>query len=158
MFELNGTYVIFIGMFIVFIYLLNEIMLKPVGKAMDKRAQSIRTNLEASKTCMQESQKLIADYQAKLHKSRLEAQSIIQGALAEEQKQRDAKLKDVQAEGRNKLDALKTELTQSRQGLLQSLIHPELELVGNIINKLLGEKPALVTDENRVLKVLEETR
>jgi len=158
MFELNGTYVIFIVLFLIFIQLLNMIMLKPVGQAMEKRAARMQANLEAARNCAQETEKILADYKAKLHTSRLEAQSIIQKALTDEQKQRDDKLKTIQGEGHNKLDELKGELTSTRQSLLKSLIHPELELVGEIINKLLGERLALVTNEEHVLQVLEKTR
>jgi len=158
MFELNGTYVIFLFLFLIFIQLLNMIMLKPVGQAMEKRASRIQANLDAARNCTQESETILSDYKAKLHTSRLEAQSIIQKALIDGQKQRDEKLKIIQSEGRNKLEELKAGLTNTRQSLLQSLIHPELELVGDIINKLLGERLALVTNEKRVLQVLEKTR
>ena len=86
MFALNGTYVIFITLFLVFIYLLNEIMLKPVGKVMDKRRAKMQENLDTATACTQEAQKILTDYQAKLHTSRLEAQAIIQAALNTAQK------------------------------------------------------------------------
>jgi len=158
MFELNGTYVIFIGLFMIFVYLLNEIMLKPVGLVMEKRAQQVKGHLDAAKSCAQETETILADYKAKLHTSRVEAQSIIHDALADSQKEANVQLQNIQSEGRNKLNELKDELNAGRQDLLQSLIHPELELVGNILNKLLGEKTALVTDEERVFQVLKETR
>lgn len=159
MYALNGTYVIFIALFLVFIYLLNEIMLKPVGKVMDKRRAKLQENLDTAKACTQEAQKVLADYQAHLHSSRLEAQAIIQAALNTAQKDRDAKLKGIQADGRVKIDELKNELSANRQNLLKSLIHPELELVSQIIKKLLGEDaPALVTGEDKVLQTLESVR
>lgn len=157
MFELNGTYVIFMVLFLIFVQLLNMIMIKPAGIAIEKRAKHIQENLAAAKNFSQETDKILSDYQAKLHASRLEAQAVIQEALVQAQKQRDEKLKNIQSEGRSKIDELKAEFASTRENLLQSLIHPELELVRNIINKLLGETPALVTDEERVFQVLKET-
>ena len=158
MFALNGTYVIFIFLFLVFIYLLNEILLKPLGRVVEKRALNSATDLEAAKTCSAEMEKMLKDYQAALHSSRLEAQSLIKNALGEVQQLRDGKVKEIQTEGHAKLDKLKNELAANRHKLLQSLISPELDLVKEIIVKLLGEAPALVTNEQRVLQVLEETR
>src|ERR1700733_8406061 len=118
MYALNGTYIIFIALFLIFIYLLNEIMLKPVGAAMEKRRAKMQENLDTAKACTQEAQRILSDYQAKLHESRLEAQAIIQAALATANKERDDKVKDIQAQGRAKIDELKNELAANRQSLL----------------------------------------
>ncbi len=133
-------------------------MLKPVGKVIEQRRRRIQDNLDAATNCTQEAEKVLNNYQTSLHASRSEAQSIIQEALGKAQKERDEQLKAIQSEGRDKLDKLKAELTACRESLLQSLIHSELELVGDIINKLLGERPALVTNEERVFQVLKQTR
>ena len=158
MFELNGTCVVFIFLFLIFIQLLNKIMLQPIGAALDKRASRLKENLDAARSHMQETEKVLADYQAKLQTSRHQAQSIVHNAMADAQKVRDEKLKDIQAEGREKLDGLQAELDAGRETLVESLVQPELELVGNILQKLLGETPALVTNEQRVFQVLENTR
>ncbi len=86
LFALNGTYFIFIFLFLLFVPLLNEIMLKPVGAAMEKRRAKMQENLDTAKACTQEAQNLLADYQSKLHTSRLEAQAIIQTASNTAQK------------------------------------------------------------------------
>jgi F-type H+-transporting ATPase subunit b len=156
MFSVNGTYVVFIALFVMFIYLLNEIMLKPVGAAMDKRRAKLRENLAVASTCTQEAQKILADYENKLHASRLEAQGIIQTALNTAQKERDKKLKSIQAEGRAKVEEMKNELAADRQNLLKSLIHPELELVSQIIEKLLGQKESVPVNEEKVLQTLQD--
>jgi F-type H+-transporting ATPase subunit b len=158
MFELNGTYVIFILLFLVFIQLLNKIMLEPVGAAIEKRSARLKENIDIAKSNMQESEKMLVDYQNNLHSTRQQAQTLIHSALAEAQKSREEKLKSVQAEGRSKLDELKAELDAGRKNLIESLIHPELELVRDILNKLLGETPKLITNEQRVAEVLESTR
>jgi F-type H+-transporting ATPase subunit b len=158
MFQLNGTCVVFIFLFLVFIQLLNKIMLQPIGAALDKRAARLKENLDATRSHMQETEKMLADYQAQLHASRHEAQTIIHSTMADAKKVRDEKLKGIQAEGREKLDGLQAELDAGRKTLVESLVQPEIELVRNILNKLLGETPALMTNEERVFQVLENTR
>lgn len=158
MFSLNGTYIIFLALFLIFIYLLNEIMLKPVGKTIERRRAKLQENLNTAKACTQEAQNLLADYQAKLHASRLQSQAIIQTALTAAQKEREEKIKQVQANGRAKVDELKNELAANRQNLLRALIHPELELVSEIIKKLIGETPALVTSAEEVFQTMNNIR
>ena len=88
----------------------------------------------------------------------LKPNPIIQTSLTAAQKVKEVQLKTVQKDGQAKVEALKKELAGDRQDLLKSLVHPELELVGQIIKKLLGERaPALVTSEDQVLKTLEDT-
>jgi len=156
MFSVNGTYVVFIALFLAFIYLLNEIMLKPVGAAREKRQAKLQENLATASTCTQEAKKILADYESKLHTSRLEAQGIIQTALNTAQRERDEQLKGIQAEGRAKVEELKNELAANRESLLKSLIHPELELVGQIIEKLLGQKVSVPASEEKVFQALQD--
>ena len=48
-------------------------MLKPVGRAMEKRRGKIQENLDTARACTQQAQKMLDDYQSGLHASRLEA-------------------------------------------------------------------------------------
>lgn len=158
MFALNGTFVIFILLFLVFIQLLNIIMLRPVEIAMERRGKKLKENVDATRACMEENEKVLSHYQAKLHTSREEAQNIIQNALVETQQIKDKQIKDVQVEGRKKLDDMKAELDAGRKSLIDSLIHPELELVKTILSKLLGSETPAPVSEKRVAEVLENTR
>ena len=48
MFDVNLTLVIFVGMFLGFMALLNEMVLKPVGKVLEQRKAIIRDNIDAA--------------------------------------------------------------------------------------------------------------
>ena len=108
MFEINGTYVIILFLFLIFIQLLNVIMLKPVGKVIEQRTKRIQDNIDIAKNCTQQVEEAVNAYQISLHASRSEAQTIIQEALAKAQKERDEKLKAIKGEGHNKLDQFKS--------------------------------------------------
>ncbi len=156
MFELNGTYIIFIASFLVFIYLLDEIMLKPVGKAIADRKSLIQEHLEISKSSRLKAESELAAYQERLNSTRHQSAGILNEAAQAAQKVKDDKLKTIQEEGRKKLDKAKAELAEEKKELVEGLVGEELELVSTISKKLLGESVSVNVDRNKVRKVLEE--
>lgn len=156
MFELNGTYVIFIASFLVFIFLLNEIMLKPVGKVIAERRAQIEANVEESKKSRQEADVVLVQYQNRLSETRGEAQRIVNEALVKAQRVRDEKVKEVQEEGRKRLEKAKAELASERQTLIDGLVEQEIELVKLINHKLMGETSVVTLDKEKVRRALEE--
>lgn len=156
MFELNGTFIIFIASFLVFMFLLNEIMLKPVGKAIADRKALVAEHLEVSKSSRIKAESELVAHQEKINSARHEAAGIRNEAAAAAQKVRDEKLKKVQDEGRKKLDVAKTDLAAEKKALVDGLVDQELELVSTISKKLLGESAKSNVDREKVRKVLEE--
>lgn len=156
MFELNGTFIIFIASFLVFMFLLNEIMLKPVGKAIADRKALVAEHLEVSKSSRLKAESELAAHQDKINSARHEAAGVRNEAAVAAQKIRDEKLKNVQDQGRKKLDAAKTDLVAEKKALVEGLVDQELELVNSISKKLLGESAKTNVDREKVRKVLEE--
>ena len=156
MFEINGTYIIFIASFLVFMFLLNEIMLKPVGKAIADRKALIQEFQENGKFSREKAEAELISYQERLNSTRHEAAGIRNEASVAAQKVRDLKLKEVQDEGRKRLDKAKTELAVEKKALVEGLVDQELEIVNTISKKLLGESASANVDRNKVRKVLEE--
>jgi len=156
MFELNGTFIIFIASFLVFMFLLNEIMLKPVGKAIADRKALVAEHLEVSKSSRIKAESELVAHQEKINSARHQAAGMRNEAAAAAQKVRDDKLKTIQDEGRKKLDAAKKDLAAEKKVLVEGLVDQELELVNTISKKLLGESAKANVDREKVRKVLEE--
>ncbi|PZM81710.1 MAG: hypothetical protein DKT66_21175 [Candidatus Melainabacteria bacterium] len=156
MFELNGTFIIFIASFLVFMFLLNEIMLKPVGKAIADRKALVAEHLEVSKSSRLKAESELIAHQDKINNARHQAAGVRNEAAVAAQKVRDEKLKNVQDQGRKKLDAAKTDLVAEKKALVEGLVDQELELVNSISKKLLGESAKTNVDREKVRKVLEE--
>lgn len=156
MFELNGTYVIFIASFLVFLVLLNEVMLKPVGKVLEMRKTRINEDLEAAKQSRAQAEQVLVQYENDIAKTRAEAQRLINEATSSAQKVRDEKLKEVQEQGRKKIDQAKAELQAERDRLLDGLVEQEIELVKDIATKVMGEPVTVSVDRQKVRKTLEE--
>ncbi len=158
MFELNGTFVIFIALFLAFVFLYNEIALKPVGKVIEKRKARIKADLDAAQAANAEAQRIQAEYEKQLQGSRLQAQDLIQAAVTTAQSKRSEELKSIQQEGTERLNAVRTELAGERKGLIQSLVDQEVGLVKDIVGKLIGTGESVEVDRLSVERALEEAR
>lgn len=156
MFEINGTLVVFVASFLVFMALLNEIMLKPVGKALAKRAEKIHGDLNAAKDARQTAAALVDKYESDLKRIRSEAHTHITSAMASASKEKNELLAKVQQEGTAKVAAFKAELSAERTRLIDDLVAQERELVETITQKVLGEPVTVQLDATKVRKTLEE--
>src|SRR5215468_7833280 len=105
-FELSGTYIIFIVLFLVFLFLLNKTVLEPVGKAMELRKARSLDDYQQARAYAGEGEAVVTRYQNRIHEVRSEAQKTVQDAVASAQKQRDKKLKEVQADGNTKVERI----------------------------------------------------
>lgn len=158
MFELNGTYAIFIVMFLIFMFLLNKTVLKPVGKAMERRKARSLEDYEQARTYAAEGEAVVTRYQNRIQEVRSQAQKTVHDAVSTAQKRRDDKLKEAQSHGNTKVERIRAELKEQKESLLTSLIEPELDLVKAISGKLLSEAPAVSLSQNAVKQALEEAR
>lgn len=158
MFELNGTYVIFIGLFLVFMYILNETVLKPVARTMAERKARVTANYEAARRHTGEAEGVISNYQAHIHEIRTQAQKVVHDSVAAAQTKREDKLKQLKTEGNAKVTKIKGELVAQRESLIDSLVESELELVHQISNKLLSGAPASSVSRESVHRTLEEIK
>jgi|SRR6516164_8182628 F0F1-type ATP synthase membrane subunit b/b' len=158
MFELNGTYVIFIAMFLVFMFLLDQTVLRPVGAAMEKRKARIQDDYELARAHAAEGESVVTRYENSIHEIRTQAQKLVNDTIASAEKYRDEKLKQVHAEGNRRVDQIRAELNVQRESLFASLVEPEMELVKEISGKLLSETPVLSISKASVERALEESR
>jgi F-type H+-transporting ATPase subunit b len=156
MFDLNGTLVIFILSFLLFMMALNEVMLKPVGKVIEARKAKIKADIEAGKTAREDAQQLIAQYEKHVHEVRSNAQGVINEAIEKANYHRNLEMDRLRTEGRQKLDNAKTEIASERDSLIDGLVKQEMDLVQEIGRKLLGEDAVLALDSKKVRRAVEE--
>jgi F-type H+-transporting ATPase subunit b len=156
MFDLNGTFFIFIALFLGFIFLFNEIALKPVGQVIEARKQLIKDDLEAAQKSRQDAEAILSAYEERLQASRMEGQRIIQEVLQSSQAKRKEELSRIHVEGNRKIEEIRSELAKQRSSLIAQLVDSEVDLVQSIVKKLLGESATLAIDRQQVQKTLEE--
>lgn len=157
LFSLNGTLVIFVVSFLLFMWLLNQIMLKPVGNVIEQRTKLIEGDLDAGKQARLEAQNVLERYEEDLKKIRHEAHSLIAKATEEAARDRNAQLDKVSRDGQAKLEKAKAEIAAERERLIDALVGEEKELVETITRKVLGvDSIQLDLDSSQVRRTLEE--
>ncbi len=157
MLELNGTFLILIGSFLAFIYLLDMVFVKPVSKVLTARAAKIEKDLAQSKGYRQEAEGVLIQYQTKLAEIREKAQDTINDAVAEAQKSRTVQIEKIQSEGRAKIAQAKQALAGEKVMLIDQLVDEEVKLVDIIMSKLIGTANAgQKLDRAAVKRMLEE--
>lgn len=154
MFELNLTLVIFVFSFLIFMYLLNQIMLKPVGRVLELRAAKIKSDLEAAKDAQLQAGQAVTHYQEHLHEVRSKAQNVINESLEQSNYHRDLDLSRLREEGRKKVEESKAAIDREKSQLIEQLVEQETGLVNDIAEKLLGERVAINLEPSRVRSAL----
>jgi F-type H+-transporting ATPase subunit b len=156
MFEINGTFFIFIVMFLGFVFLFNEIALKPVGQVIEARKRLIQGDLEAAQRSKDEAASVLSAYEERLQASRMEGQRIIQEVVQSAQTKRKEELARIHAEGNKQIEQIRSELANDRGKLISQLVDSEIDLVQSIVKKLLGDSATIAIDRQQVQKALEE--
>jgi F-type H+-transporting ATPase subunit b len=157
LFELNGTFVIFIVSFLIFMVLLDQIMLKPVGRVLSERASLIEGSVTSARQLRGDAEKQLGQYEDRLKQVRQEAQAVISSSVAEANRLRTSELGRVNENGRQKLQAAKANIDAERESLIDALVAEEKELVETITRKVLGDESVHVNiDERQLRSTLEE--
>jgi F-type H+-transporting ATPase subunit b len=157
LFSINATLVVFVISFLIFMWLLNEIMLKPVGRALEARAKYIEDQIASGKQSHREAAELQTKYEQDLRKIREEAQAVIAKAMDEANRDRQAQLSKIAKEGQVKLEKAKDEIGAERARLIDALVGEERELIETITRKVLGDDNVQIDiDTSQLRRTLEE--
>lgn len=158
MFDLNLTFFIFIGMFLAFMWALNEMVLKPVGKVLEERQAIVRGNMDAAAAARAKASEVVAQYEARIHAANSDAQALITDVTTAADKTRTAELKKVHDKGQAEIQAAREKLAAERTVLIDQLVDQEKSLVESITKKLIGETATVNLDSGTVKRALEEAR
>jgi F-type H+-transporting ATPase subunit b len=156
MLEVNGTLIVLVLSFLVFMWALNLVYVKPVAKAMEARNARIEQDLAASRTLQEDAQAVLAQYEKHLAEVRTKSQDIINEAVTAAQKTRNDAMSKVQGEGRARIDAARIELAREKQDLVGNLVESEMQIVSTILQKLIGDSSTAGLDRARVQRAIEE--
>jgi F-type H+-transporting ATPase subunit b len=157
LFSINATLVVFVVSFLIFMFLLNEVYLKPVGKTLEERAKYIEDQIQAGRQAHSEAGQLQSNYESDLRKIREEAQQVIQEAVSQANRARQEQLGKIAAEGQVKLEKAKQEIEAERAQLIDALVAEETILVETITRKVLGDDSVSIDiDTSAVRRTLEE--
>lgn len=143
LFDIDATLPLMAIQFLVLAAILNALLYKPLGDAIDERSDYVRNQLAKSKEQKEKSLMLAQQYEQELKQVRRESQEIIAAAQAEAKKivsdQVQAAQQEVIAERRKASD----EIAGERAEALKSLQNQVDALSNQIIEKIIGPELAI---------------
>lgn len=144
--EINFTMVIFAASFLMFIYLLNLTLYKPVGKVIEDRKSLITSDYSKAKGLSDDASQLLGNYKKQIQLARLDAHNIVQEFIDKAQKDKERKIA-VLVSSLNKEKEEELEKLQIEQREIMKQLETKLKTLSDLITtKILGsEEKTLVS-------------
>jgi F-type H+-transporting ATPase subunit b len=132
-----------IGTFVVMILLLAKFAFKPIGEALEKRGNTIKTQLDEAEKSRAEAKKLMEDYQKQLAEARAEAGKIIEEARGLGEKVRKEVVDKANTEASAIVSRSQEEITRQKEKGIQEMKDTvaslSVQIAGRIIEKEVNE-------------------
>ncbi|MBI3591706.1 MAG: hypothetical protein HY094_10065 [Candidatus Melainabacteria bacterium] len=136
--EINFTLILFALSFLVFIYLLNQTLYKPVGNIIEKRKDAIDGDFSKAKSLSEAANELLENYKSEIKSARIEAHDIIQEAIAQAQKTKEEKVAVLTASLVKEKEAAIKQIKEEEKAALKQLEGQIKILTDLITSKILG--------------------
>lgn len=140
MFDFDATLPLMALQFVVLAVLLNAVFYKPLGKALDERADYIRKNEQEARERLAKAQNLAQEYELQLGDARRQSQEIIAAAQAQAKQIADEKIAQAQREAIAQKEAAAIEIEQQKQEAMAALEQQVEALSRQILEKILGHE------------------
>ena len=138
LFDINATLPLMALQFLILMAVLNALLYKPLGAAIDSRTDYVRNSLKDARELKEKSEMLATQYDNELRDVRREAQSIIADAKAEAEKITAGKIQDAQQEVAAQKQQAADEIEAQKAEAMKSLEQQVDTLSNQILEKLLG--------------------
>ena len=138
LFDINATLPLMALQFLILMAVLNALLYKPLGAAIDSRTDYVRNSLKDARELKEKSEMLATQYDNELRDVRREAQSIIADAKAEAEKITAGKIQEAQQEVAAQKQQAADEIEAQKAEAMKSLEQQVDTLSNQILEKLLG--------------------
>ena len=136
--EINATILVSAISFIVFIFIMNSILYKPVLEIMEKRQKYIDANKNEADEHRQKAQDLLSDKQARVADAQRKSRDIV-ASKADALKEEKAKvLKDTKDSVTNYFSEQKQNLARQREDASHNMKYDVADLANRLTTKLMG--------------------
>lgn len=143
--EINFTLVIFAISFLIFIYLLNLTLYKPLGEIIKKRKDLIEGNYLKAKELTNKANELLESYKQEIKLAKLDAHNIMQDAFDKAQKVKEEKISGLLNELNNEKETVLKQMHIEKEKVMKELQEKITQLTELITIKILGfEEKTLV--------------
>ncbi|MEM8723530.1 MAG: F0F1 ATP synthase subunit B' [Cyanobacteria bacterium P01_G01_bin.39] len=138
LFDINATLPLMALQFLILMAVLNALLYKPLGKAIDQRTDYVRNSLKEARELKEKSEMLATQYDNELRDVRRQSQDIIAKAKAEADKISASKIQEAQQEVAAQKQKAADEIEAQKAEAMQSLEQQVDSLSNQILEKLLG--------------------
>lgn len=138
LFDIDATMPLMAVQFVILALILNAVLYKPLGRAIDERADYIRSRQMGSQEQVAMVERLTQEYETALASARREAQGIVAEAQAEAQAVASKALTEAQQQAQAEREAARGEIDRQKQAAAASLDAQVDVLSRQIVKKLLG--------------------
>jgi F-type H+-transporting ATPase subunit b len=138
LFDLDATLPLMAAQFLILALILNAVLYKPLGQAIDQRADYIRGKQLDAQERLDKVKALTAEYERSLADARRQSQSIVADAQAEAQKLAAQAVAEAQRQAQAEREAAQQEIDNQRQSAMAALDGQVAALSRQIATKLLG--------------------
>jgi F-type H+-transporting ATPase subunit b len=138
LFDLDATLPLMAAQFLILALILNAVLYKPLGQAIDQRADYIRGKQLDAQERLDKVKALTAEYERALADARRQSQSIVADAQAEAQKLAAQAVAEAQRQAQAEREAAQQEIDNQRQSAMAALDGQVAALSRQIATKLLG--------------------
>ena len=136
--EFNGTFFVVIISFIVFVYLMNKLLYKPVRSIVQKRREIIEGNYSDAEANNQRSQELTEEREEKLISAREDARVQYNETLNEFKSKKSEILEKANDETKNELNSAYDNLNNVSNDAKSKLKNSITDLANDIVERVLG--------------------
>lgn len=142
LFDFDATLPLMALQFLLLAAILNAVFYKPLGQAIDQRADYIRTKQTEARERISKAEHLAKQYEQELATTRKQSQAIITTAQGEAQKLAAQEIAEAQQSAQAQVEQARQELEQQKQAAFSSL-EPQVDALSRqILEKLLGSQVA----------------
>ena len=138
LFDIDATLPLMAVQFVILALILDAVLYKPLGRAIDERADYIRSRQMGSQEQVAKVERLTQEYEDALASARREAQGIVAEAQAEAQAVASKALTEAQQQAQAEREAARGEIDRQKQAAAASLDAQVDVLSRQIVKKLLG--------------------
>ncbi|MDA0672592.1 MAG: F0F1 ATP synthase subunit B' [Cyanobacteria bacterium] len=138
LFDLDATLPLMAIQFVILAVILNAVLYKPLGNAIDGRNDYVRTSLAEAKERLAQAEKVAQQYEQELADTRRKAQSVVAAAQAEAQTLAAEQVAQAQQEAQAQREQAQKELDQQKAAALSSLEGQVDDLSRQLLDKLLS--------------------
>ena len=136
--EINFTLVLFAASFLVFIYLLNLTLYKPVGKIIEKRKSLIDGEYAKGKELTKKANEMLENYKNKIKAAKHESQAIVHEGTKQAQKVKEEKISQLILTLNKEKEESFRKIEEEKKIVMQKLEKEMKMLTDLITNKILG--------------------